>query len=95
MLHVWQNTGDIGKAYSEPSQKYELELSEKLINSWKPFNYFLKKLYLRCMSGFWIHLCTRKGIKLSHVHTYKHTNTETHSKTYESRLPQIILPTTY
>ena len=29
-----------------------------MMNGWKPLTYFRKTLHLRCLTGFWIHLCS-------------------------------------
>ena len=45
------------EAYSEPSQTSKNELLAKIMNGWKPQIIFCKKLYIRCLIGFWIRLC--------------------------------------
>ena len=47
------------EACSESSQTSKAELFVKIVNDFRPLspvNYFHKKLHLRCLTGFWIHL---------------------------------------
>ena len=45
--HIWNP-----ETYSEPSQKFKMECFAKIVS----YNYFSKTIYLRFLTGFWIHL---------------------------------------
>ena len=42
--------------YLGPSQTFKVKFFGKMLNGLKQWTFFTKKLYLRCMAGFWIHL---------------------------------------
>ena len=45
------------EAYSEPSQISKMEFFVKIGNICQQLNDFRKKLRLRCLTVFWMHLC--------------------------------------
>ena len=49
------------KAYSEPRQTSKKKLFAKIVNDWKSLTYFRKKLLLRCLILFWIHIYFTKN----------------------------------
>ena len=53
-------------AYSEPCQKFKMELFAKIVHDWKSLTIFTK-LQLRCLAGLWIRLCWIQGKVLAHV----------------------------
>ena len=38
----------------KPSQTSNMKVIAEIINASKPFNYFILKFHLRCLTGFWI-----------------------------------------
>ena len=45
------------ETYSEPSQTCKMELFAKTIHDFLAVNFYCKKLDLRCLTGFNIHIC--------------------------------------
>ena len=57
------------EVYSEPSQTSRKELFAKIVNGLKPFiNFYSRKLYPGCFTGFWIRLWLFDFMMVSSLH---------------------------
>ena len=54
---VWY---DCSKAYSEPYQTSKMERFAEIVYGLSVVNYFSKTLHFRCLTGFWIRLCSQR-----------------------------------
>ena len=55
------------EVYSEPCQRFKMELFAKIVSDCKSINFFHKSFILRCLTGLWIRLCRIQGKLLAHV----------------------------
>ena len=59
-------------AYLEPCKTSKMKFSAKIVNGWKSFvDYCCKKLQLRCLTGFWIHLCSYSNCLINHSNKFQ------------------------
>ena len=56
-IYEYSNSGIKTDTYAEPSQRFRMTFSAKIV---KNYNYFSKVLHLRSLTGFWIRLSLNK-----------------------------------
>ena len=61
------------RAWTQPSRKrlrnIKHDIFGNIVNSFQPLTIFRKKLYLRCLKGFWIHVCNVPTFSCNHFMT--------------------------
>ena len=64
------------KAYSKANQKSQMQLFMKIVKRFTRVSYFIKKLLLKCLNGFWIRLYfTISSLLLSSFHNLEECET--------------------
>ena len=59
----------VSEAYSEPSQRYKMELFAKIVNSWIPLTAFAKNfiLVVRLGSEYSFEFLVKRSVRIDHM----------------------------